>query len=104
LVQACAHQENWYALNAGVPTLTLEWVFDHILHCLVEICNANSKIFQPNQFAAPAATIQAFVSSAISVCIPNHSRSITAQDANPELSMIKRIVEYPSLLSKESLK
>jgi hypothetical protein len=79
-----AHQDNWYALNAGIPALTLAWVFNHIFHCLVEIRNANSEIFQPKQFSAPAVTIQAFVSGAISVRIPKHSRWIAMQDANPE--------------------
>ncbi len=99
-----AHQDNWYTPDAKIPVLTLAWVFDHIIHCLVEFCNANSKIFQAKQFAAPAATTQAFVSGTISICIPNHSRWIAAQDANPQFSMIKHIVEDPSLLSKESLK
>jgi hypothetical protein len=84
--------------------LTLACVFDYILNCLIEICDANSEIVQPNQFAAPAAAIQAFVSNASSSHIPNHLRWIAAQDADPGFSMIKRIDEDPSLLSKELLK
>ncbi len=48
-------------------------------------------------------TIQARVSGAISVCIPDYSCWIAAQDVDPKLLMIKLIVEDPFLLSKELL-
>jgi hypothetical protein len=50
---------NWYALDAGIPALTSAWIFDHIHKCFVAICDSNTEIFLPNQFAAPAAHIQA---------------------------------------------
>jgi hypothetical protein len=40
-----AHQDNWYVLNAGIPALTLAWVFDHILHCLVEFAMPTARFF-----------------------------------------------------------
>ncbi len=55
----------WHALDAGIPALTSAWIFDHILECLMAIRDSNTKIFPPNQFAAPATHIQAFTSGVI---------------------------------------
>jgi hypothetical protein len=59
-----------FALDAGIPVLTLAWVLDHILDCLIAICNEISEIFQPHQYAAWATTIQAFaIRGAVGVCL-----------------------------------
>ena len=99
-----AHRDNWYALDAGIPALTSAWVFDHVARRLFDIRQANSEIFQPNQFAAPAATIQAFVNGTVSVRLPERDRWMSAQDEDPDLRTIKRIVVDPSLLTRETLK
>jgi hypothetical protein len=67
---------NWYALDAGIPVLTSAWIFGHIHMRLVAIRNSNTEIFPPNQFAAPAAHIQAFVSGVIATQIPDQARWI----------------------------
>jgi len=61
----------WHALDAGIPALTSAWIFNHILECLMAIWDSNTKIFPPNQFAAPAAHIQAFTSGVIATRLPN---------------------------------
>ena len=55
----------WHALDAGIPALTSAWIFDHIFERLMAIRDSNTKIFPPNQFAAPATHIQAFTSGVI---------------------------------------
>ncbi len=65
---------NWFALNAGIPALTSAWVFDHILDRLLSICDSTTEVFEPNQFAAPAATIQAFLSGAVGISLPSRER------------------------------
>ncbi len=69
---------NWFALDAGVTALTSAWVFDHILDRLLSIRDSTMEIFEPNQFAAPAATIQAFLGGAVSVTLPSHAHWIQA--------------------------
>jgi hypothetical protein len=61
----------WHALDAGIPALTSAWIFDHIFERLMAIRDSNTKIFPPNQFAAPAAHIQAFTSGVIATRLPN---------------------------------
>jgi hypothetical protein len=65
---------NWFALDAGIPALTSVLIFDHILDRLLLICNSTMEIFQPNQFAAPAATIQAFLGGAVGTSLPSCQR------------------------------
>jgi hypothetical protein len=62
---------NWFALDASIPSLTSAWVFDHILEQLVLICDATMEIFEPNQFTAPAPTIQAFLGGGVGTGLPS---------------------------------
>jgi hypothetical protein len=59
--------DNWFALDAGIPVNTSAWVFDHVLDRLCAIRDSNSEIFEPNQFAASAAHIQAFVNGTVGI-------------------------------------
>jgi len=62
---------NWFALNAGIPALTSTLIFGHILDRLLSICDSTMEISQPNQFAAPAAMIQAILGGAVAqACHP----------------------------------
>jgi hypothetical protein len=56
-----SHPDHWFALDACIPALTFTWLLDHIHDRLCLICNTNSKIFLPRQYAALDAHIQAFV-------------------------------------------
>jgi hypothetical protein len=53
---------NKFSLDAAIPACTLAWLFKQINTHLTFIRDSNCEIFSPNQFTAPAATIQAFVS------------------------------------------
>ncbi len=54
--------------------MTSLWILDSLHDCLCQIRDLNFEIFQPNQFAAPAAHIQAFINEAISTRLPNHTQ------------------------------
>jgi hypothetical protein len=62
-----SHPTCKFALVAAMPSRTSVWLLKQIHSYLSYLCDANSEIFLPNQFAAPAATIQAFVNGAIGV-------------------------------------
>ena len=95
---------NWFALDAGVPSLTSGWVFDHILERLIAIRDSNMEIHQPNQIAAPAATIQAFLGGATSTALPTRDRWIQAYDNDPELSRVRSMVLNPSTILNAALR
>jgi hypothetical protein len=58
-------------MDAAMPGRTSAWLLEQVHSHLLYIHDAHSEIFSPNQFAAPAATIQAFVNGAIGVCLPS---------------------------------
>jgi hypothetical protein len=94
---------NWYVLVGGIPTLTLAWIFDHILKQLELICDSNTQIFPPKQFAAPAAHFQAFVSGVIATCLSDQARWIQAIVSDAKLLKIRFIVNNPSTLKNKAL-
>ena len=98
-----SHPTNRFALDAGVPALTSAWLMDHIHERLAEIRDSNTEIFSPNQYAAPAAHIQSFVSGVIATRLPDRARWIQAIATDPELSKIRDIVSNPSTLNNKSL-
>jgi hypothetical protein len=53
-----SHEWHRYGLDAAMPGRTSEWLFEQVLSHLIQIRDDNSEVFSPNQFAAPAATIQ----------------------------------------------
>jgi hypothetical protein len=56
---------NKFCLEAAVPGCTSAWLFEQVYAHLTFIRDSNCEIFSPNQFAAPAATIQAFINGTI---------------------------------------
>ncbi len=94
----------WFALDAGIPLSTSSWVFDHILEQSVSIRDINMEIYQPNQYAALAATIQAFLSSAVTTQLPTRAHWLQAYENDSELSRIQAIVLNPLTLSNTSLR
>ncbi len=80
------------------------WVSDCVLERLLSIRDSTSEIFEPNQFAAPAATIQAFLGSAVSTTLPSCLRWTQAYNSDKDLCLIRSIVTNPSLLSNETLR
>jgi hypothetical protein len=61
------HWDNWYALNCGILAITSLWILDSLHDCLCQIRDSNLEIFQPDQFAAPAAHISKLLSMGLLV-------------------------------------
>ena len=87
---------NKFCLDATVPGCTLEWLLEQVHAHLTCIWDSNCEIFSPNQFAAPAATIQTFVNGAIGACLPSHNRWVEAYAADPECCAIGDLILNPS--------
>jgi hypothetical protein len=83
--------------------MTSLWILDSLHDCLCQIRDLNFEIFQPNQFSAPAAHIQAFINEAISTRLPNHTRWVRTLNANKELLLVQQLVNNPSLINSKSL-
>jgi hypothetical protein len=83
--------------------VTSAWIFDHIHDQLAAIRDSNTEIFPPNQYAAPAAHVQAFVSGVVATRIPDRGRWVQAIASDPELSRIRDIVRDPSKLNNKAL-
>jgi hypothetical protein len=54
-------------MDAAIPAHTPAWLLKQAHSYLAYLRDTNCEVFLPNQFAAPAATIQAFVNGAIGV-------------------------------------
>jgi hypothetical protein len=67
-----SHANYKYGLNASMPLKTSAWIFEQFhSHLVVHLRDANSKVFSPDQFAAPAATIQTLVNGAVCTTLPS---------------------------------
>ena len=95
---------NKFSLDAAVPALTSAWLLEQVHAHLIFIRDSNCKIFSPNQFAAPAETIQAFVNGAISAHLLSHAQWVEAYAADPECCAIRDLVLSPGKICKETLK
>ena len=95
---------NKFSLDAAIPAHTLAWLFEQIHAHLTFIRDSNCEIFSPNQFAAPAATIQAFGNGAIGARLPSHARRVEAYAADSKCCAIQDLVINPGKICKETLK
>jgi hypothetical protein len=67
------------------------------------LCNSNSKIFLPNQFAAPAATIQILANGAICTRLPSKEQWIQAYANNTKLCVVQNLALNPSKITNQTL-
>jgi hypothetical protein len=65
------HEKYKFGLNASMPSKTSAWIFEQVHSHLVHLRDSSSEVFSPNQFAAPAATIQTLVNGAVCTCLPS---------------------------------
>jgi hypothetical protein len=66
-----AHPSNTFCLDAAVPGRISAWVFEQIVERCHHIRDANCELFEPCQYAAPAACAQAFLNGAIGIRLPD---------------------------------
>ncbi len=104
LTYRLSHPSCKFVLNAAIPSLTSSWIFDQVHAYLIFLRDSNCEIFLPNQWAAPAASIQSFINGAIGTRLPSHSRWIKAYNSDPMCTAICDLVLNPGRICKETLK
>jgi hypothetical protein len=86
-----------------MPSKTSAWIFKQVHSHLVHLRDLNSKVFSPNQFAAPAATIQTLVNGAVCTCLPSRDQWLQAYNNDVELRAVQELVLNPSLINNQAL-
>ena len=98
-----SHEKHKFGLDASMPGRTSAWLFEQIHSHLVYLRNANSEVFSPNQYAAPAATIQTLISGAICTRLPSKECWVQAYANNSELCAVRELALNPSLINNQTL-
>jgi hypothetical protein len=92
-----------FSVDTVMPAHTSAWLFEQVHAHLMYLRDSNWEIFSPNQFAAPAANIQAFVNGAIGIWLPLHEKWVHAYSNNTEMSIICDLVLNPSKINTATL-
>jgi hypothetical protein len=98
-----SHERYKFGLDAAMPGRTSSWLFEQVHSHLVYLRDSNSEVFSPNQFAAPAATIQTLVNGAICTRLPSKERWVQAYNNDTELCAVRDLALHPSKLSNKAL-
>ncbi len=91
-------------MDGALPSCTSGWIFGQIHAHLTFLQDSNCEIFLPKQFAAPAATIQAFVNGAIGLRLPSHSCWVQAYSNDPDCRALRDLVHNPGKICKDTVK
>jgi hypothetical protein len=94
---------NAFCLDAAIPALTSAQIFKHVLDRCIQIRSSNFEIFEPNQYAAPAACIQTFLNGAVGVRLPSLEQWVQAYFNDAETAAIIQFVQNPGTISTKSL-
>ncbi len=86
-----------------MPARTSTWVFQEVHSQLVFLHDSNCKVFSPNQFAAPAATIQTLVNGTICTHLPLWEQWLRAYNNDVELCVVRELVLNPLLICNKRL-
>jgi hypothetical protein len=86
-----------------MPTKTLAWIFEQVYSHLVHLRNSNSEVFSPNQFAAPAATIQTLVNGTVCTRLLSRERWLKAYNNDVELCAVRELIFNPSMINNQAL-
>jgi hypothetical protein len=97
------HPSNTFCLDATIPGVTSARIFSKPHKRCLHICVQNCKLFNPRQYAAPAAFAQTFLTIAVGVCLPSHQDWVDAYKANPVISKIVHFIKNPGLICNKSL-
>jgi hypothetical protein len=69
----------------------------------VYLRNTNSKVFSPNQFTAPSATIQTLINGTICIRLPSRERWVQAYASDPELCAVQDLALNLSKVTNHAL-
>jgi hypothetical protein len=83
-----SHANYKHSLDALMPSKTLAWIFEQVHSHLVHLQDANSEVFSPDQFAAPAATVQTLVNGAVCTTLPSREQWLQAYNNDLELRAV----------------
>jgi hypothetical protein len=83
-----SHANYKHGLDASMPSKTSAWIFEQVHSHLVHLRDANSEVFSPDQFAAPAATIQTLVNGAVCTTLPSREHWLQAYNNDLELRAV----------------
>ncbi len=97
------HEKHKFGLDASMPGRTLAWLFKQIHSHLMYLHNSNSKVFLPNQFAVPAATIKTLISSAICTRLPSRECWVQVYANNSKLCAVRELALNQLLISTQAL-
>ncbi len=97
------HKDYKFGLDVSMPSKTSVWIFEQVHSHLVHLRDSNSKVFLPNQFAAPAATIQTLVNGAVCTRLPSRDRWLQAYNKDVKLCTLRELVLNPSMINNQSL-
>jgi hypothetical protein len=98
-----SHPSNAFCLDAAIPARTSARIFEVILDRCIQIRSSNFEIFEPNQYAAPAACIQTFLNGAVGVRLPSPEQWAQAYLDDPATGAIIWFVQNPGTISNKSL-
>ena len=103
LTYKLSHLSNAFCLDAAILTRTSARIFEVLLDRCIQIRSSNFEIFEPTQFAAPAACIQTFLNGAVGVRLPSSEQWAQAYLDDPETSAIIQFVQNSGTISNKSL-
>ncbi len=103
LTYELSHPCNACCMDANIPSRTLTQILDQVMDQCVCICECNVEIFEPRQYAAPAACAQAFLNGAIGVQLPTQLQWVAAYCNNPTMSSILGFIQNPGTITNKNL-
>ena len=86
-----------------MPGRTSSWLFDQVHSHLLYLRDANCEVFSPNQFAAPAATIQTLINGTLCTRLPSWERWVQAYTNDTELCAVRDLTLNPSKINNKAL-
>ena len=103
LTYRLSHPTNLATMDAAIPGMTSAWLMDLLHARLHAIRESNCEIIDTSH-AAPAAAVQAYVSGAIGVRLPDKERWTKAYHEDDELRKVFTFAQNPSTISNSSLR
>jgi hypothetical protein len=86
-----------------MPGLTSVHIFDDIHEHCNHIQAQTCKLFDPRQYASPAAFVQTFLNDAVGVRLPSYQDWVDGYTSNPVMSKIIQFIQNPGLTTNKLL-
>ncbi len=103
LMYKLSHPCNAFRMDAAIPSRTLTQVLKQVMDQCARIRESNVEIFEPRQYAAPAACAQAFLNGAIGVQLPTWLQWVAAYRNNPIMSSMIGFIKNPGTITNKNI-